>query len=66
MMGLFLLVGERRATFAFLKCFINNLSVSNCVLCLFSVVVNNKYFPSSCGFLVGFKPEKYNAVEKIS
>ena len=66
MMELFLFVGERRATFAFLKCFLNNLSTSNCVLYLFAVVVNNRYFPSSCLFRVGSKPEIYNALENIS
>ena len=64
--GTFLLVGERRPTFELLKCFIYSLSTSNCALYLFAVVVNNRYFPSSCIFLVGSKPEKYNALEKIS
>ena len=66
MMGLFLLVGERRATFAFLKCFVNNLSASNYVLYLFAAVFSNRHFPSSCVFLVGSTPEKYNALEKMS
>ena len=66
MLELLLLVGERRATFAFLKCFVNNLSTSNCALYLFAVIIHNRYFPSSCVFLVGSKPEEINALEKIS
>ena len=52
MMGLFLLVGERRATFTFLKCFVNNLSASNYVLYLFAAVFSNIYFPFSCASLL--------------
>ena len=33
---------------------------------IFAVVVNKRYFPSFCVFLVGSKPEKYNALENIS
>ena len=62
----FLMVGERRATFALVKFLISNLSTSNCALYLYAVVVNNRYFPSSCVFFVGSNREKYNALEKIS
>ena len=58
MIGLLLLVGDLLATLALLKCFVSNLSASNCALYLLAVVIINNYFPSSFVFLVGSRPEK--------
>ena len=63
--GTFLLVGDRRATLVLVKCLDSNLSASNCALYLFAVVVKSRYFLSSCVFLVGSNPEKYDELENI-
>ena len=64
--GTFLLVGDRRATLALVKCLDSNLSAFKCTLYLFAVVVKSRYFLSSCVFLVGSNPEKYDELENIS
>ena len=64
--GTLLLVGDRRSMLALVIFLDSNLSASNCALYLFVVVVKSRYFPSSCVFLIGSNPKKYDELRNIS